>query len=181
MLSGLPHVSWRRFFRHLTTQGQRELERALAEGGLLLGEYMELVERAYLEAYALKVANPGRERADLDVAALAVAARLIGGYVRRKRLFLLLAASREGPAWAKLSGALPRETYTADCSWHTPPLRMGRRLQRGPTRDAGCETPGWHTFPSVGMAAAPGPLDLALRRQETRRTPFGYQPAALIP
>lgn len=113
MLSGLPHVSWRRFFRRLSARDQRELERALAEGGLLLGEYMELVERAYLEAYALKVANPGRERADLDVAAFAVAARLIGGYVRRKRLFLLLAASREGPAWARLSGALPRETYTA--------------------------------------------------------------------
>jgi hypothetical protein len=67
MLTGLPRVSWRRFFRHLTTQGQRELERALADCGLLLGEYMELVERAYLEAYVLREASPGRERVDLDV------------------------------------------------------------------------------------------------------------------
>ncbi|MDP2674218.1 MAG: hypothetical protein Q8Q00_04835 [Dehalococcoidia bacterium] len=125
MLTGLPRVSWRRFFRHLTTQGQRELERALADCGLLLGEYMELVERAYLEAYVLQEASPGGERVDLDVTAQAVAARLIGGYVTRKRLFLLLVASRQDQAWAKLSGALPRETYAADCSWHTPPLRVG--------------------------------------------------------
>ena len=124
MLTGLPRVSWRRFFRHLTTQGQRALERALADCGLLLGEYMELVERAYLEAYALRQASPGRERADLDVAALAVAARLIGGYVGRKRLFLLLVASRQGQAWAKLSGALPRETCAADFLQGGPHLRL---------------------------------------------------------
>jgi len=124
MLTGLPRVSWRRFFRHLTTQGQRELERALADCGLLLGEYMELVERAYLEVYVLREARHGWEQADLDVTAQAIAARLIGGYVRRKRLFLLLTASRDGLAWAKLSGALPRETYAADFLQGGPRLRL---------------------------------------------------------
>lgn len=114
MVTGLPRVSWRRFFRRLSARDQRSLERALAECGLLVGEYMELVERAYLEAYVLREASLGRERTDLDVAAHAMAARVIGGYVRRKRLFLLLVASREGPACAKLSGALPRETKAAD-------------------------------------------------------------------
>jgi hypothetical protein len=124
MLTGLPRVSWRRFFRRLTAREQRSLERALTECDLLLGEYMELVERAYLEAYALREAGPGRERADLDLAAHAIAARLIGGYVRRKRLFLLLTVLRQGLASAKLAGALPRETYAADFPEGGPPSRF---------------------------------------------------------
>jgi hypothetical protein len=124
MLAGLPRVSWRRFFRRLSARDQRELERALADCGLLLGEYMELVERAYLEAYVLQEARHGWERVDLEVAAHAIAARVIGGYVRRKRLFLLLTASRQGLAWAKLSGAPPRETYAADFLEGGPRLRL---------------------------------------------------------
>lgn len=55
----------------------------------------------------------------------ALAAKLLSRYIRRKRLFLPLRAATEGLAWAKLSGALPREACTADFLGHTPLLRVG--------------------------------------------------------
>jgi len=40
--SGPPTVSWCRFFRSLTPEGQGSLEQALSQSGLLLGEYIRL-------------------------------------------------------------------------------------------------------------------------------------------
>ncbi len=109
MLNGAPAIGWGRFFRQLTPQRQRRLERALSEGGLLLGEYTELVERACLRAYQLQGESPGWERAGVKKAAEAIAGDLISSYVKRKRLFLLVRAATESVIVARLCGAFPEE------------------------------------------------------------------------
>lgn len=114
VLARLPRVSWQRFFHRLTPQGQGDLEFALSESGLLLGEFMELVERAYLEAYLLRESSLGRERIDLPAAGRTIARNLLSSYISRKRLFLLLRVASEGLAWAKLSGAFPGDADAAD-------------------------------------------------------------------
>lgn len=89
------------------------------ESGLLLGEYMELVERAFLEAHALKQAGLLQGELDLQAAAVGIAAKLLISYSRRKRLFLLL-SSVENFGWASVAGALPREAYASDFVSYVP-------------------------------------------------------------
>lgn len=112
-------VDWRGLFRSLTPARQRALEGALVEMGLVLGEYTELVERAFLEAYASTRSKLLADEADLQAAALRSAATLLASYSRRKRMFLLL-SGRENLAWTSVAGALPGEMRTRDFSTHTP-------------------------------------------------------------
>lgn len=111
VLADPPAIAWAAVFRSMTSQRQGEFERCLAESGLLLGEFMELVERAYSVAYLLREASLGWERVDLEATAQATAARLIDSYIKRKRLFIL---RQQALAWAKLAGAFPRDVNADD-------------------------------------------------------------------
>lgn len=93
----VPQISWKRFFGRLTPVGQRSLERALADGGLLLGEYMELVERAYLQAYLLRENTPSRH-GDLVMDAQVMAESLVRSYAARKREWILKTAAYRAAA-----------------------------------------------------------------------------------
>jgi len=86
---------------------------------------MELVERAYLEAYLLQEATLGWERVDLEATAQMIAAKVLSSYIRRKRLFLFLRVAEEGLAWARLSGALPGEAAATDFLPRAPSLQEG--------------------------------------------------------
>lgn len=99
------HADWCSFFRSFTPTRQRRFERALAETGLAVGEYMELVERAAMEALAVyQPSLPGAF--DLTAAARGRAVKLLASYSRRKRLYALLRLSVENLRRAKLSGVL---------------------------------------------------------------------------
>ncbi len=87
MLVSYPDINWRKFFGRLTPEGQQALERTLADAGLLLGEYMELVERAYLEAFFLRQAGHAAVRLEVEADAQTIAGNLVGSYARRKRVF----------------------------------------------------------------------------------------------
>ncbi len=87
MLASYPEISWRKFFDGLTPEGQRAFECSLSDAGLLLGEYMELVERAYLDASFLRQIGNATVRLEIEADAQTVAGNLVGSYVRRKRVF----------------------------------------------------------------------------------------------
>lgn len=65
MFARLPALSWKAFFRSMTPESQEAFEHSLAEAGLLMGEFIELVERAFLEASLLQEGSVGWERTDL--------------------------------------------------------------------------------------------------------------------
>jgi hypothetical protein len=107
------HANWRSFFRGLTPARRRRFERALAKSGLVVGEYMELVERAAMEAFAAH--QPSLPRTlDLAAAARGRAVELLASYSRRKRLYAMLRQSVDSLRRAKLSGVLAREVYVYD-------------------------------------------------------------------
>lgn len=99
MPAQMPEITWNRFFARLTQAGQRSLERALADGGLLLGEYMELVERAYLQAYLMRKRD-APARPDLIMAyAQDMAEKLVRSYAARKREWVLRNTAYRTAAW----------------------------------------------------------------------------------
>lgn len=112
---------------------QRTFERSLVKMGLGLGEYMELVERAFLEAHALKRAGILPDEPELQPAALRIAAKLTASYTRRKRLFVLLSALGN-LGCPRAFGSFPQEVRAADFpesvpSWVAPASSGGRKQQ----------------------------------------------------
>ena len=113
MTAAVLHVNWSRFFRGLTPARQRRFERALAESGLVVGEYMELVERAAMETLAAGQRSlPGS--VDFAAVARSRAVELLASYSRRKCLYALLQLSIESLGWAMYSGVSAREVCVFD-------------------------------------------------------------------
>jgi hypothetical protein len=87
--------------------------------GLVLGEYTDLVERAFIEAKSLKGRELLPDEVDLQATSLRIAATLLSSYSRRKRMFLLL-SGRDNFAWASVAGAQTGAMRTRDFSTLTP-------------------------------------------------------------
>ena len=81
-----PLIDWSAYFRDLSGGQQVWLESTLAQKGLSLGEFMELAERALIEARI--TFQPKTER-ELEAAVLHVSSALLTRYSMRKRIFLL--------------------------------------------------------------------------------------------
>ena len=113
---GCLYLRWDIFFRRLTPEAQQELEISLSDSGLLLGEYMELVERAYQQAYEMQGLSAGWNRMDFDATAQKFAADLLASYVWRKRLFSMISVGEQALTRANLSGVLPSKIRAADLS-----------------------------------------------------------------
>jgi hypothetical protein len=101
-----PDISWKIFFERLTPEGQRCLESALVDGGILLGEYMEIVERAYYEAFLLQQSTKPSFGADLRMNAEAIAADRVRSYASRKRQFVRERARSAQAAFGQSAHAL---------------------------------------------------------------------------
>jgi hypothetical protein len=81
-----PLIDWRAYLRDLSRGQQVWLESTLAEKSLSLGEFMELAERALIEARV--TFQPKTER-ELEAAVLQLSSALLTGYSMRKRMFSL--------------------------------------------------------------------------------------------
>lgn len=84
MAPSCPAIDWLSFFAAMDGQRQQEFETDLAVRDISLGEYMEIVEQAAMEACSQ---TEPRESTPLDEQELlSIATAMLTGYVSRKRL-----------------------------------------------------------------------------------------------
>ena len=109
-MADLVGLDWSRYFRGLPTADARALAGWLSSRGLRLGEFMEIVDRAYATSgYRWR----GRSDAFVSLVGTPMAER----YAHRKHRVSMLVALREE---ALASGAFPREVAASDLDfgWH---------------------------------------------------------------
>ncbi len=79
-----PAIDWVSFFAAMSSQRQQEFEMDLADRDISLGEYMEIVEQAAMEAF-VRAASRDSGRFEEDEL-LGIASAMLSGYVNGKRL-----------------------------------------------------------------------------------------------
>ena len=77
-----PSINWFSYFRELSGLRQYEFEEALAARCISLGEYMEIIEHAAMDACAWAMLRDADTYSAEDI--LPLASRLLAGYIRRK-------------------------------------------------------------------------------------------------
>ena len=96
-MASCPAIDWRSYFQGLSGWRQDDFEQALAARGVSLGEYMEIIEHAAMDACAGAVLRDADAYSANDI--LPLASRLLSRYVRRKaELVARLTLRREGTA-----------------------------------------------------------------------------------
>lgn len=83
MASYCPTIDWLSYFLAMDRDRQREFETDLATRDIGLGEYMEIVEQAAMEAYARTPSNTLRPN---EEELLVIVSAMLSDYVNRKRM-----------------------------------------------------------------------------------------------
>jgi DNA replication initiation complex subunit (GINS family) len=83
MASYCPSIDWLNYFLAMDRDRQREFETDLASRDIGLGEYMEIVEQAAMEAYARTPSNALRPN---EEELLVIVSAMLSDYVNRKRV-----------------------------------------------------------------------------------------------
>jgi hypothetical protein len=88
MERGTLRLNWHRFFCSMTPQTEAALALCLADIGLSLGEYMELMEESYIQTIA-ESGEAHSSRAIIECSAKQLASKRLQSYARAKRRFVL--------------------------------------------------------------------------------------------
>lgn len=124
MEPGTLRLNWRHFFSGMTPRTEVALARCLSDIGLSLGEYMELMEEAYLQTVAVS-RQDDLTRAQVDARAKKLARQRIQSYARAKRRFVLTRRGENHRIFVPppiLQSGDPLLMPVVGCFWMTDPV-----------------------------------------------------------
>ena len=117
-----PAIDWVGFFRNLDGRRQEEFEADLAARELSLGEYMEIIEQAAMEAGA-RFVRSGSESFENE-ALLGIASAMLTHYVKKKKVLSMHTLLKGG-----VLGLSEFPSPTAEIQRLAEGMENGKRLQ----------------------------------------------------
>jgi hypothetical protein len=118
-----PAIDWLSYFLAMDTDRQQEFETDLAARDISLGEYMEIVEQAAMEAYSRTPSDADRFH---EEELLVIVSAMLSDYVSRKRMLTRQTGETSGTA-ASESAQSQSPRQPASEEWKA--LLLARRLR----------------------------------------------------